>query len=106
VTLDNPPAELRPGLSATASIVTATRQRVLAVPIQALTIREFDSDSKTATPNDVKTVSTEAKTNGGPEKTDKAKKKIEKEGVFTIKDGMAVFREVKPGITGTTDLRF
>jgi HlyD family secretion protein len=85
VTLDNPPAELRPGLSATASIVTATRQRVLTVPIQALTIREFDNDSKA-------------------DSTDKARKKVEKEGVFTIKDAVALFREVKAGITGTTDL--
>src|SRR5438132_4427681 len=43
VTLDSPPPELRPGLSATATIVTATRQRVLTVPIQSLTIREFDN---------------------------------------------------------------
>ena len=45
VTLDNPPPELRPGLSCTATIVTATRQHVLTVPIQALTIREFDADA-------------------------------------------------------------
>jgi len=85
VTLDNPPPELRPGLSATATIVTATRQVVLTVPIQALTIREFDNDSKT-------------------EPADKSKKKIEKEGVFTIKNGVALFRPVKTGITGTTDI--
>src|SRR5215510_828479 len=78
VTLDNPPPELRPGLSATATIVTATRQVVLTVPIQALTIREFDNDSKT-------------------ESVDKSKKKIEKEGVFTIKNGIALFRQVKTG---------
>jgi len=42
VTLDNPPHELRPGLSCTAEIVTATRQHVLTVPIQAITIRELD----------------------------------------------------------------
>src|SRR6185436_18038108 len=68
VTLDNPPPELRPGLSATATIVTATRQQVLTVPIQALTIREFDPDGKT-------------------DSADSNKKKIEKEGVFTIKNG-------------------
>src|SRR5262245_23668156 len=85
VTLDNPPPELRPGLSATATIVTATRQVVLTVPIQALTIREFDNDSKAESP-------------------DKTKKKIEKEGVFTIKNGIALFRQVKTGITGTTDI--
>src|SRR5262245_9413613 len=54
VTLDNPPPELRPGLSATATIVTATRQVVLTVPIQALTIREFDNDSKAESPDKTK----------------------------------------------------
>jgi HlyD family secretion protein len=98
VTLDNPPPELRPGLSATAAIVTATRQRVLTVPIQALTIREFDDESKT-NPEETK------KANPAANSADKStKKKIEKEGVFAIKDGVALFREVKPGITGTTDL--
>src|SRR5215813_5127776 len=82
VTLDNPPAELRPGLSATATIVTATRQAVLTVPIQSLTIREFDNDSKSNAT------------------LDKSKKKIEKEGVFTIKNGVGLFRPVKTGITG------
>src|SRR5205814_10420788 len=84
VTLDDPPPELRPGLSATATIVTATRQHVLTAPIQALTIREFDNDSKT-------------------ESVDKTKKKVEKEGVFNLKDGTALFRQVKTGSTGTTD---
>src|SRR5215471_8635554 len=46
VTLDDPPAELRPGLSTTATIVTATRQNILTAPIQSLTIREFDPDAK------------------------------------------------------------
>jgi HlyD family secretion protein len=87
ITLDDPPMELRPGLSCTATILTATRQKILTVPIQALTIREFDAD-----PKDVK--------------KDPAnnKKKVEKEGVFTLKDGVALFRPVKTGITGTTDI--
>jgi HlyD family secretion protein len=85
VTLDNPPLELRPGLSATATIVTATRQNVLTVPIQALTIREFDNDGKDSS-------------------VDKNKKKIEKEGVFTLKNGIALFRPAKTGVTGTTDI--
>src|SRR5215469_1828297 len=87
VTLDNPPPELRPGLSCTATIVTATRQKILTVPIQALTIREFDAD-----PDAVK------------KDTANNKKKIEKEGVFTLKAGVALFRPVKTGITGTTDI--
>src|SRR5271169_6207280 len=40
VTLENPPENLRPGLSATAKITTATREAALVVPIQALTIRQ------------------------------------------------------------------
>lgn len=89
ITLDNPPPELRPGLSATATIVTATRQGALSAPIQAITIREFDKDTNI----EIK-----------PEAADKTKKKVEKEGVFIIKDGVAVFRQVKTGITGTTDI--
>ena len=39
VTLQDPPHDLRPGLSTTAKITTATRNNALAIPIQALTIR-------------------------------------------------------------------
>lgn len=39
VTLDHPSSELRPGLSATAKIITARRENVLSIPIQALTVR-------------------------------------------------------------------
>jgi HlyD family secretion protein len=80
IILDDPPKELRPGLSCTATIITATAKQVLSIPIQALTIREFDNPDKSI------------------------KKKIEKEGVFTIKNGVAFFRPVKTGITGTTDI--
>jgi HlyD family secretion protein len=82
ITLDNPPAELRPGLSCTASIITATTSMVLTVPIQALTIREFDD----------------------PEPGSGPVKKIEKEGVYVVKNGTVLFRPVKTGITGTTDI--
>ncbi len=39
VALDHPPQDIRPGLSATAKITTATRRSVVAIPIQALTVR-------------------------------------------------------------------
>ncbi len=38
--LDNPPEEIRPGLSCTGKITTATRQKALTIPIQALTVRQ------------------------------------------------------------------
>src|SRR6266404_783003 len=39
VTLDSPPANLRPGLSTTAKIKTAEKKSVIAIPIQALAVR-------------------------------------------------------------------
>lgn len=102
VTLDDPPPELRPGLSCTATIVTATREQVLTVPIQSLTIREFDADAKTETSNGGSGVAFAA----APQEVKKSenKKKVEKEGVFVLKNGVAFFRAVKTGITGTTDI--
>src|SRR5439155_1311632 len=48
VTLPDPPEDLRPGLSATAKITTATRSQALTIPIQALRIRrQADLESKT-----------------------------------------------------------
>ena len=81
ITLDEPPPELRPGLSCTARIITARTTQVLTIPIQALTAREFDDPAD-------------------PLK----RKKIEKEGVFILKGDTVVFRPVKTGITGTTDI--
>ncbi len=40
IALDNPPDEMRPGLSCTAKIITATRQKSVTIPIQALTVRQ------------------------------------------------------------------
>ncbi len=39
VAMDNPPDEIRPGLSCTAKVTTATRKNTVAIPIQALTTR-------------------------------------------------------------------
>src|SRR5213594_3197326 len=40
ITLDKPPADIRPDLSATARIVTDTRKNALSIPIISLTVRE------------------------------------------------------------------
>ncbi|MDH3289478.1 MAG: efflux RND transporter periplasmic adaptor subunit [Gemmatimonadota bacterium] len=82
VTLDDPPSEIRPDLSATAKIITATRDSVLSIPIIALTVREHEA------------ISTET----APQDTTKSKK--ETEGVFVAVAGIAQFRPVKVGIAG------
>ncbi len=84
VTLDKPPTDIRPDLSATARIVTDTRREALSIPIIALTVREH------------KPVSTEAR----PVDTSTARKKKETEGVFVVEKGVATFRPVKVGIAG------
>jgi len=54
VTLTDPPPDLRPGLSSTAKIITATRSNTLSVPIQALTVRtQADLAPKDAGKNSV-----------------------------------------------------
>ena len=97
VALDNPPDDIRPGLSCTAKITTATRQHTLTIPIQALTIRQKgDLDAKPKGGAEVQ-----------PVKLDPVAEKARKEeiqGVFVIAGGKAEFRKVETGITGATDI--
>ncbi len=92
VALDSPPDEIRPGLSCSAKIVTATRPNTLSIPIQALTVRKkIDLEA----PKDGVMASTEPMDRSANE---------ELQGVFVIKDGRAEFRKVDTGITGVTDI--
>ncbi len=84
ITLENPPRDIRPDLSATAKIITDTRTKVPSVPIIALTVRQHEA------------VSTETK----PADTAAAGQKKDTEGVFVVRDGMATFTPVKVGIAG------
>jgi HlyD family secretion protein len=96
VALDDPPAEVRPGLSCTAKITTATREKALTVPIQALTVRQ-KGDLEPAAKKGVQAAA----------KTDPAKEKARREelqGVFVVSGGQALFRKVDTGITGATDI--
>ncbi len=95
VALDIPQDLVRPGLSCTAKITTATRQHVVAIPIQALTVRQ-KGDLVVKKP-------------GAPvvPPTDPAAIKAAKEevqGVFLVKGEKAVFQAVETGITGATDI--
>src|SRR6266705_904000 len=85
VTLDHPPAEVRPDLSATARIVTDTRRDVLSIPIIALTVRENTPVSTENRPADTSAA---------------ARRRRETEGVFVVNRGVATFRPVKVGVAG------
>lgn len=93
IALDNPPEEIRPGLSCTSKVTTSTRKNALAIPIQALTMRtkgDLDTDPNKPLNPDPATVKANAE---------------EIQGVFVVgADNKAVFSKVASGITGATDI--
>jgi HlyD family secretion protein len=85
ITLDHPPADIRPDLSCTGRIITDVRKGALSIPIIALTVREHH-----VVPNETKPATT----------APGVQEKKETEGVFLVRDGFAFFRPVKVGIAG------
>jgi len=82
VTLENPSKLLKPGLSASADIITAEKKQVLAVPISALVVKEKkDKTGATAEPT-------------------KSKKGSEEEGVYLVENSRVKFVPTKKGIMG------
>src|SRR5581483_2581856 len=97
VTLQHPPENLRPGLSTTAKVTTATRTSAVTIPLQALTVRK---KSELQALNSDKNSGVQA---AAPE-TEKRPKDDEVQGVFVVRAGKAVFIPVETGIAGTTDI--
>ena len=99
VTIDDPPEDLRPGLSATAKITTATRNAALTIPIQALTIRrQADLEQR----SDKSAVQAAA-----PQKEaskNKKDKDAEIQGVFVIRNKKAEFVPVDTGVSGVSEI--
>ena len=95
VTVNDPPQVVRPGLSCTAKVTTATRSAVLSIPIQALTVRQKKDleEKKKGSKNSVQAAAPESKED-----------KEEIQGVFVVRNGKADFVKVDTGITGTTDI--
>ena len=75
VTLDNPPADLKPGLSASADIITAKKEDVLAIPISALVLRDKTEDEQNS-------------------------EKEQEEGVYIVEESRVKFQPIKKGIMG------
>src|SRR5712691_9213369 len=78
IQIENPPPGVRPGFSASADVITGTRSKVVAIPIQALIIREKPGS-------------------GG-------KKPQEEEGVFLNLDSIAKFVPIKTGLSGESSI--
>lgn len=109
ITLDRPPRDVRPDLSATARIITDTRTGALTVPIIALTVREPEADSaarrdSSAARRDSTRSGLQAQqpAAGAARDTTARRRGKEIEGVFVVDTVTKTvrFRPVKVGITG------
>lgn len=99
VTLQDPPVNLRPGLNATADIITARREGVVAAPIQAVVVRQVEADGTVVNPSIGQTAP------GDNANTPARMAKLEeKEGIFLVQGGKAVFKPVQTGIIGDSDI--
>jgi HlyD family secretion protein len=85
----------RPGFSCTADITTATRERVIGVPIQALTVREVLRDDQGQIVRESK-----KKDESISDETTVDRADTEEEGVFVVRDGEAIFTPIEIGIAG------
>jgi len=86
VTLASPEVELRPDLSATAELITETREDQLSIPIIALTLREPESEDG------------DEAANGNNRSAAEVSDPIE--GVFVVRNGQVTFTPVTVGIAG------
>ncbi len=103
VTLNNPPDNVRPGLSTTAKIKTAERKNAVAIPIQALAVRSRkDLEEAAKEMNKKGRDSVTLAANKPASGTDAKKDEIQ--GVFAVRGGKAVFVQVDTGISGVTDI--
>ncbi len=81
IDLIDSPVNLKPGLSTTADIISDTRENALYIAIQALTMRSVSKD-------------------GRSEATESEDlERVEKEGIFVVKDGKAIFSPIVTGIS-------
>jgi HlyD family secretion protein len=86
IAIDQPPATLRPGMTASADIVTHSNPKALGVPLQCVALRTVDQLVR----------------KGEKRKDAEARFKADKDGfvevVFVVTNGKAVARQVRTGI--------
>jgi len=83
---------LRPGMSATATITTKTKNSVLAVPLQAIVEKAPTPPSTSPTPN------------GGTPLPKSVEKPKDIKGVYVLEGNKVKFVTIETGITGESDI--
>ena len=88
ISITDPPKTLRPGMTASASIITKTNDNALSVPLQSVAVRTVDQLTK----------------KGEKRKEAEARFKPDRDGfveiVFCVENGKAVAKQVNTGIQG------
>lgn len=107
VELQSPPAVLRPGLSATARVITSVQKDALSIPIQAITVRskkELAQQKQKSGKGQVLAAETQttANTADGPAGMNPDADDVQ--GVFVIRNGRAEFVPVTTGIMGAMNV--
>jgi HlyD family secretion protein len=106
VRLGDPPTILRPGLSTTAQIVTATAKEAVSIPIQALTVRTKKELTQTEKGGSGEVMAANAQPLSAPSSsfgTNPENQDIQ--GVFVVRNQHALFVPVKTGIMGTMNVQ-
>ena len=104
VVLDEEVPDVRPGFTATADIVTATRKAVVAAPIPAVAVRELVYDANgqivRAPRTDKRRPATALDPTAAAAELKPGQTRKETEGVFVLRSGRAEFVPIKVGIAG------
>jgi HlyD family secretion protein len=105
VTLLKHPERIRPGLTVTTDITTATRDKVLTVPVGALVLRQPEPKPTVAAAKGVPTPAAAPTPAGAPAKGEPAgSRPKDVEGVYVVAAKKAEFRPVTTGIKGEMDV--
>ena len=94
VRLEDPPAGIKPGLSARADILTGFRPKALAVPLQALVVRDVEKPEE---PAPAAGAGQTAPRSAAAPASDTP---LEQEGVYLLEDGKVRFQPIKTGLVG------
>lgn len=102
--------KVRPGMSATVDITTASKDDVLTIPYSAVVVRSFDMDSLKASreaqaSNSSAVSEVHAAESTGDSVSSSEKEKKETKGAFVIRNGKALFVEIGTGIADQKNIQ-
>jgi HlyD family secretion protein len=98
IRIEDPPEELKPGLSVTADIITDHRENILALPLQSLVLRDLEN------PGDLKEEPEEGAIASRRRASTVASRARDEEGVFLLEEGEVRFVAVETGIVGELEI--